>query len=251
MNDDLLQRAAQAVRDSTDSVQPRSGLTRARMLDAAEKRYGTRRFQLRWAVAFVAALGASTALARVVQYWPEITRALTGKQVEPQPAPARRAPARPKPTKAVAPPAPQPEPEPTVTEAPPAPVVSEPSAARQVAPKRRPRAAAPVTPIPETSAPAPSPAPAESAELAIFRRAQRLHLAHDPQALAAWDDYLRIAGQGVLVPEARYNRALCLVRLGRSDEARAALEPFARGEFGGYRRTEAAALIEALSHRKP
>ncbi|HKP59073.1 MAG TPA: hypothetical protein VJV78_20265 [Polyangiales bacterium] len=250
MNDDLLQRAAQAVRDNTDSVQPRSGLTRARMLDAAEKRYGTRRFQLRWAVAFVAALGASTALARVVQYWPEITRAITGKQAEPQPAPVRRAPARPKVTKAVAPPAPQPEP-PVVTEAPPAPVVSEPSAPPAVAPKRRPRAAAPLTPIPETSAPAPTPAPAESAELAIFRRAQRLHLAHDPQALAAWDDYLRVANQGVLVPEARYNRALCLVRLGRVDEARAALEPFARGEYGSYRRTEAAALIEALSHRKP
>jgi tetratricopeptide (TPR) repeat protein len=93
----------------------------------------------------------------------------------------------------------------------------------------------------------------ESAELAVFRRAQRLHLARDPQAVAAWDDYLRVAGQGVLVPEARYNRALCLVRLGRADEARAALEPFARGNFQGYRRKEATALLEALARgdRKP
>jgi len=37
------------------------------------------------------------------------------------------------------------------------------------------------------------------------------------------------------------------VRLGRDDEARRELEPFANGGLGGYRQQEAARLLEALS----
>jgi TolA-binding protein len=95
---------------------------------------------------------------------------------------------------------------------------------------------------------APTPAP-RSAELELFRRAQSLHNAHDPKCLAAWDAYLRIAEQGVLIPEARYNRALCLVRQGRKQEAEQALKPFAEGNYGDYRRTEAQVLITALQSR--
>jgi hypothetical protein len=65
-------------------------------------------------------------------------------------------------------------------------------------------------------------------------------------ALGAWDAYLAAAPRGRFAPEARYNRALCLIRLGRSGEARSALEPFARGAYGTYRRDEAAALLEAM-----
>ena len=52
--------------------------------------------------------------------------------------------------------------------------------------------------------------------------------------------------EGPLVLEARYNRALCLVRLGRTAEARAALLPFADGTLAHYRQAEARALIRAL-----
>jgi hypothetical protein len=85
-----------------------------------------------------------------------------------------------------------------------------------------------------------------AAELELFRRAERLHRVFDPRALDAWDAYLRLAEHGVLVPEARYNRALCLVRLGGKVAAREALAPFARGVYGSYRRQEAEALLEAL-----
>jgi hypothetical protein len=34
------------------------------------------------------------------------------------------------------------------------------------------------------------------------------------------------------------------VQLGRRDEARAALLPFARGDYGGYRKVEAQALLD-------
>jgi TolA-binding protein len=87
---------------------------------------------------------------------------------------------------------------------------------------------------------------AESAELTLFRRAQALHLSKDPKAIEAWDAYLRVAGTSALAPEARYNRALGLVRAQRFTEAKAALAPFAEGKYGSYRREEAQALLARL-----
>ncbi len=86
-------------------------------------------------------------------------------------------------------------------------------------------------------------------ELAAYELAHRAHFVDkDPSAaLAAWSDYLRQRPRGRFVVEATYNRALCLVRLGRNAEAKQALLPFAQGVFGDYRRREAVALIEQLS----
>ncbi|MEI9941732.1 MAG: hypothetical protein WDO69_31350 [Pseudomonadota bacterium] len=95
-----------------------------------------------------------------------------------------------------------------------------------------------------------SPDRAERADptLALYRRAHAAHFVdHDPaRALAGWDRYLSAAPNGEFAPEARYNRALSLVRLGRSGEARRALEPFANGVYGNYRKAEASALLEQL-----
>jgi hypothetical protein len=235
-------------------------------------------------VTLLAALAASTALARVAQYWPEIKRAIGAEAVEHSDA----APATKKAAKKPAQPAkPEPQPsaaEPVVPQEAPVPAAemeanapgesAGPSAAEQgpgtaervpSAVQQRAKPAvrrAKVVPKPaiesEPEVPAVVPAPAppvvtlapvpetESADLALFRRAQRLHLNRDPRALSAWDDYLRVAGEGPLAPEARYNRALCLVRLGRKAEAKAALESFANGAYGTYRQAEARALIEAL-----
>ena len=46
--------------------------------------------------------------------------------------------------------------------------------------------------------------------------------------------------------EARYNRAIALVRLGRKAEAVEALRPFAAAPPGSYRRTEARDLLRFL-----
>ena len=88
----------------------------------------------------------------------------------------------------------------------------------------------------------------------LYKQAHRLHFnekSYGP-ALEAWDDYLRQSPGGAFVIEARYNRAICLVKLGRKAEARVALEPFAAGKVaGGYRRDEAAKLLEALEPAVP
>lgn len=98
--------------------------------------------------------------------------------------------------------------------------------------------------------------PVESAEelsRRLYARAHELHfVAREPEAaLRAWDDYLAQAPLQWLRIEAEYNRALCLVRLGRTEEAQRELAPFADGTHGAYRRREAAALVRALELNKP
>jgi hypothetical protein len=106
----------------------------------------------------------------------------------------------------------------------------------------RPAAAARAQPVPAASA-----APPDLD--ALYREAHEAHFVRrDPAAaLAAWDRYIALAGsEGRMTLEARYHRAVALVRLGRNEDARTALEPFARGEFGGYRQDEARRLLQSL-----
>jgi len=128
-------------------------------------------------------------------------------------------------------------------------------------PRGRPRPAAndraatpPVNPPPEAAEPVASaaslPNDGEAAALALYKNAYRLHFVDQKYAaaLAAWDEYLRASPAGRLVVEARYNRAIALVRLGRRAEAESALAPFARGEVnGGYRAREARELLDVLN----
>jgi hypothetical protein len=48
------------------------------------------------------------------------------------------------------------------------------------------------------------------------------------------------------VPEAKYNRAIDLLKLRRYVEARAALLPFANGAYGAYHREGARELLRAI-----
>jgi len=104
-----------------------------------------------------------------------------------------------------------------------------------------------------TAAPVVAPAP-PSKDDEDNRLYEIAHLAHfrrqDPAlALSAWNAYLGAMPDGRFTTEARYNRALCLIRLGRTGEARAALEPFAAGQFGTYRAAEAQRLLTLLDAR--
>jgi TolA-binding protein len=96
-----------------------------------------------------------------------------------------------------------------------------------------------------------SSAPDAPDEERLYARAHEAHfVGSDPApALAAWNLYLRRYPRGAFVPEARYNRALTLLRLGRVEAAIAALRPFAAGAFGAYRRDEATTLLTAVAGR--
>jgi TolA-binding protein len=105
----------------------------------------------------------------------------------------------------------------------------------------------PVTPaVAEARASGPS-----DAESTAYGRAHRAHFdgSEPARALAAWDDYLRLYPSGAFAPEARFNRALCLVRLGRVADAERALRPFSEGRVDGYRRAEADRLLAWLRER--
>lgn len=87
----------------------------------------------------------------------------------------------------------------------------------------------------------------DAAERAAYARAHVAHFAGTSwqRALTAWDDYLGSYPRGTFAPEARFNRALCLIRLERFGMAKQALRPFAAGAVGrGYRTSEARTLLD-------
>jgi hypothetical protein len=88
-------------------------------------------------------------------------------------------------------------------------------------------------------------------ERLAYERAHRDHFFRDAPAaaLVAWEDYLAAYPRGTFAPEARYNRALCLVRLGRFTAAAEALRPFTTARFGGYRRHESCLLLTWLAEQ--
>ena len=86
-------------------------------------------------------------------------------------------------------------------------------------------------------------------EETLYRAAHEAHfVSRDPaRALTAWDTYLAAHPNGRFAPEARYNRALTLVRLGRTDEARAATRSSRSYEAAGNRSSS----IRRISWRTP
>lgn len=152
-------------------------------------------------------------------------------------------------------------------EAPAAPVVVSPTAAREPTAERaseRVGAGVISTALEPVREPTPSPSdaleetavdstPVDPAERRAYEAAHALHFeARSPAAaIEAWDAYLTEYPHGRFAPEARYNRALCLVRIGRRAEARVALAPFADGAPGSYRQHEARLLLDALVEPSP
>ncbi len=150
-----------------------------------------------------------------------------------------------------APSAPSP-PLPSTLSAPPTPSPTVPAAA-QSPPNRkafragdahaRLRAESPATHVEAESHPA-----ASEAATPVYAAAHEAHfVARDwPRALQLWNRYLDLAPTGPLAPEAHFNRAMCLLRQGRLHEAAIELGPFAAGQWGGYRQSEAAQLLAAM-----
>jgi TolA-binding protein len=100
----------------------------------------------------------------------------------------------------------------------------------------------------ETRSSRPSKQPSIQEADDAYRIAHRLHFVDNDfaAALVAWNDYMARAPSGRFLPEAKYNAAICLVRLHRDEEARRALLPIASQPLGEYRQREASALLAAL-----
>lgn len=241
--DRVIDDAAVALRAETSGPASSAGATRARILAshrAARERSARAWTWLAAAAVVMVVLGGSTAWA----YWTGRLDALFAPSAPEAPSevPSTATPPTPHTGHPVATPATEPAPtEPAPVE--PAPVVALPE---PVTPALDPTPTS--APSAETDAPDESASIVDPRERRAYREAHALHFVdHDPAgALGAWDAYLAAYPRGRFALEARYNRALCLVRLGRSADAEEALAPFASGTHGGYRQHEAAALLEAL-----
>ena len=245
--DDLLSRATRALREETAGDDTGARFTRSRIMASVHEDRVKRRtrwaFLIPIAATFIAASAFGAATGTAHRAFERVVSALgIHRSAAPAPRPAgERASAAPTartPRVVEAPPVPEGPPsvvEPVVPEAPSAPVAAEPPS-----PKAQPSPVTSHEVAPVASAPDPT--------FELYKAAHQAHFVDRDwaRALGGWDAYLKAAPRGALAPEARYNRALCLLRLHRSDEARAALKPFAEGRYGTYRREDAQKLIEAL-----
>ncbi|MRG98389.1 tetratricopeptide repeat protein [Polyangium spumosum] len=278
MKDDMLRAATRVLREEADASKGREVETRARVLATLKARRARKLAAIRVFVPIAAVLVGSVAWAsathRLPSVWYELKHDLGLERGEEEAAELSSSPppaAAPAPKNGPPAEAPAPE-EAPVAEAdePEAEPPSEPRAAAPPQDVGAPKVAAQtvVAPTiteapsaktderaaePEAPAVAAAQAPRVDPDDALYRAAHQAHfVTRDPAAaLSAWDAYLRAAPRGRFAPEAHYNRALCLVRLGRTAEAERTLELFATGSFGGYRKAEAKALLDAMRGPKP
>jgi hypothetical protein len=245
--DELLTDSLRALQESTDGSSPEAPRTRTQILAKAAQRTRGRRWAVFVVMPIAAALIASTAWGAVTGRLPHWIDMAIGGPAPSAPVPTEPpAPRLPGPATAAVPSAAPPVVTATVPE-PDAPVVD-------VAPPIPAQRNLPPTPtarVLSTSTPIASDTPPTAAtpEQSTYETAHQAHFVdRDPAAaLRGWDAYLARYPDGRFAIEARYNRAISLVRLGRRSEAHEALDPFAEGKHGGYRQSEARGLLDAMT----
>jgi len=239
MTDDLLKAATRALQEENADDGGDGRFTRARVMASLHQGKVKRRTRLAFILPIAACLAAGTAWGAATGRLPAMFHAIS------EAVSYRSKPPAPKPSAAGT--APSQKPAQVAEDVPPPPALAE---TPPPAPETKPGIA---RAEPSSSAPKPTPALSSSAAFQdadgdLYRLAHEAHFdAHDyGRALVGWDAYLKAAPNGRFATEARYNRAICLLRLGRDAEARQALEPFASGKMG-YRQTEARQLLDELS----
>jgi hypothetical protein len=271
---DVLKRASEALHDATEPSPEDLARLRARVLSRGKvtplrKRDQKRR--LRWILPLAAAFIAGTALAATpgafdgmlgaVERYLDIELFGSAHEVahkpSARPSTERKKPAMPLSLSPLSSVTPDPDPVPVNV---PVPVPVHESASNRLSsatPTPRPRTRAESAPVAtvasaETKSEPPV-AQGPSRDLTLYNKAHALHFRERryDEALFAWEEYLGLTPTPTFALEARYNRALCLLRLGHFEEARAALAPFAEGRYAnGYRRDEATRFIQALDKRR-
>jgi TolA-binding protein len=237
MNDDLLQAAKRALREESAEDTNDGRFTRARVMASLHQGKVKRRTRLAFILPLAACLAAGTAWGAATGRLPAMFHAVGQLVGYRNPShEASEPPAKPRAStgnsKAAAP-----------------------AVVAPVTPTPAPLIEPPPVPAKIAATPSAKPTPSLGASAAfqdtdgdLYRLAHEAHFtSHDyARALTGWNAYLHAAPNGRLATEARYNRAICLLRLGRDAEARQALEPFASGKMG-YRKNEARDLLEELS----
>lgn len=258
---DRLEEAFRALREEReqDGKSPAADATLARVLASA--RTETRRRARVWklvlpiAAVLVASSAWAGATGRLASVWSALTDDASTEAGAPRAAAPSTSPTG-IPTEVIAPPAPVPSSDPPPSIAP-APVASQaaPTASVALAPPRASSEAPSTTATPNAAAAPTSTASAApvasqdalAVDKADFEAAYRVHASGAPSAaVTAWDDYLTKHPRGRFGPEARYARAVALVRSGQTAAARQALRPFADAAPGAYRRDDALRLLESL-----
>lgn len=238
MSDDILEQATRALRAETEGTDDSARFTRSRILRSVHQTERRRRSYIAFVLPIAAVLVGSTAFAASGGNWKSVARAIGLSEPAPAPAPPTPTPAPKAVLAAPAPPKPEPEPQ------------LEPEPEPEATPDTK--SAAPdtvkATKTSKATKTAPTPEDLSDPEIALYRRAHQLHFegGSPSAALAAWDSYLAKSPRGRFSAEASYNRAITLARLGRTAEAKAALQPFANGSYGSYRKESAAQLIQGL-----
>jgi hypothetical protein len=261
MSEDSLRRMARALRESRTGKYPDASDTKAAILAEAATRSRRRRLGIVWLVPIAAVLVFSTAAAAVgsarrTAWHRYLQRIMGGDRVGPVAAlaPVERAASSEAAKPAGEEPAPASKTEGAAPIANVANVAKRPTkhvareATRAEAPPVVPES--PPTNAPPTNAP-PAPAVVDDVDGRLYARAHEAHFVqrNAAAALKEWDAYLAAQPDGRFALEAKYNRALCLVRLDRLEEAKASLRPFREGRYGSYRQIEAARLLDALERR--
>lgn len=253
--DDLLDRAAQSLRDQTrDSI--RSGdRTLAQVLASLRVRRRRRRILLAALIPVGTLFFGLAGWAMVTGRWSTFLppQLVPGSQVVPTKEVVHRTRRRPpvipaqSGTGAVVPPAPAntpPVPEPSL------PQLAPPTKSVAIIDRPEPRSAKTATPpAPVAAPPAAAPTVREpSAADELYRQAHEAHFVSRDYAaaLVAWNRYVMLGPKARFFIEARYNRAIALVHLGRNAEAIEALRPFATAPPDSYRRAEARDLLRHL-----
>ena len=285
--DKFLSDAVSAARDHADDGVTDGAHTRMRLRESLANRGVARRKRFTLIAALIASLFGSTAFAYWAGWRPPWTKAEVSATVSDEESPehvsmrlAEQERGRPRlaipdagelavPDAGIVE---TPPPPPAIVETPvarvetpaPVPVVVAPKPTPKPARVTRPAPRVAQAPVVESTPPeAEAPPPAQvttqapvaevapDTELSAYREAHNLHFrgASPAAALAAWDAYLKAYPNGTLAIDARYSRALVLVKLARWADARAALAPFANAKAGTYRQREAAEILAAIKTR--
>lgn len=253
MSDDILSRATHALRDGADGVDgERNGRpTLTRVLRTVQRSRGRRRVM--WIVGLQLAFGGVAVGAWAVRSGgvAALKRRFVSDDVPARSAPlASIADRRP----ALAPPASATDESGTpIAAAAPPPVASAARRAAQVPPPpaaQRRQSARDRRRI-EVSPPAAAPIPPALTAGELYERAHQAHFVRRDfgAALELWNRYIELGGAAPLVAEARFNRAIALLQLGRPAAAVADLRPFADGDYGAYRREEARTLLRRIAEQ--